>query len=981
MSAADLAEAAEWAPVAMFRTAADGATTWVNQSWCALCGSERALALGTGWQAAIHPTEREAVVLALGAGRPCERAARLLRPDGSTVRVLVQVGPLPGGGVVGVATPLAAVDDRADWRLIIERSPLGVAITRQGLLLYVNPAYARIFGHPDVAALVGASFLDQVAPEQRAWVADRLRRREAGEALATSYDVIGLRRDGVRFPYRVDLARIERPDGASTLAYITDISQQMRAEQALRESEQRFAAFMDNSPFIAFLKDAAGRFVFANREYLKQFSVTLDRLVGRSVHDLFPPVVAARLAEKDLQVLASDRAIESEELVPDYQGRGPRPWLVIKFPVRDASGRRYIGSIGIDVSERKRLIERQERLAHLIEATTDFVATAGIDGSCLFVNRAGRQLVGIGLDEDVQALAIPDFHPPWAMRVLVDEGIPAALRDGTWSGEIALRHRDGHEIPVSQVVIAHRAADGTVPTLSTISRDISSAKRVERALRESEARLQAAFASFPAELLVTDREGQVVLQNQRCLALWGDLTHGGPEPWAVAPDLLAAWRESRDRALTGEVVATEVEVGHHAQRRVIAGVIAPIRVAGEIVGLIASSNDITERRGLEERLRQAQKMEAVGKLAGGIAHDFNNLLTAILGFGGMLADRHPPGDPSRPAIDQVLRGAERAAELTGKLLAFSRKQVLVLRPLDLNRVIGDLDAMLRRIIGEHLAIDLALAPGLYPVRADLAQCEQVVMNLVVNARDAMPGGGRIAITTSNRGAGADLPGPGEWVELVVTDTGAGIPAEVMPHLFEPFYTTKQLTGGTGLGLSTVYAIVTGVGGRISVHNRAGGGAGFVIHLPRCAEVAEEPAAASAPVLRCGRETILVVEDEVQVRELIAEMLRCEGYDVIATSDGVSALAAIAALDRPIHLLLSDVVMPRMTGRDLAERVSASHPGLHTLLISGYTADIIDASTAPGFAFLAKPFSAAQLLGKVREVLDCAPIRSAGRPPD
>ena len=970
----DLADAAESAPVAMFYTAASGATTWVNRRWHELCGVDPATAIAAGWLASIHPDERAGLTSAFAASWTQARACRLLRPDGATVSVRLETRPLATGGMVGVAIPLAVdeqteVDGLARWRPILERSPLGVAIARQGIITYVNPAYARIFGHPDPAALVGSSILDQVASEQRAWVADRIRQREAGEALATSYDVVGVRRDGVRFPYRVDVARIDLPGGPGTLAYVTDISRQMHAEQALRESEQRFAAFMDNCPFIAFLKDAGGRFVFANREYLTQFSITLDRLLGRSLHDLFPPAVADRLAQKDRDVLVGDRAIESEELVPDYQGRGPRPWLVNKFPVRDASGRRYVGAIGIDLTERKGLIEHQERLANLIEATTDLIGSVDADRRCLFLNGAGRAMVGLGAHEDITALSIADLHPPWATRVLTEEGIPTALRVGTWSGETALLHRNGHEIPVSQVVIAHRGSDGALTHMSTVIRDISGSKRVERALRESEARLQAAFASFPAELMVTDREGGVVLQNGRCSAMWGDLSQGGATSTTIPPELMAAWRTSRDRALAGEVVATEVDIEHRGRRLAISGVVAPIRVAGEIVGLITSSSDITEQRGLEERLRQAQKMEAVGKLAGGIAHDFNNLLTAILGFGGMLADRHPPGDPSRPAIDQVLRGADRAAELTGKLLAFSRKQVLVLRPLNLNQLIGNIDALLRRVIGEHLAIDLGLAPGLWPVRADAAQCEQVLMNLVVNARDAMPNGGCIAIATANRDGGSDLPGPGDWVELRVTDTGSGIPSEVVPHLFEPFYTTKQLTGGTGLGLSTVYAIVTGVGGRIIARNRPDAGADFIIHIPRCAEAPTERPALAAAEPEGGSETILVVEDEKQVRELIAEMLRMQGYDVVATSDGAAALAAIASLGRPIHLLVSDVVMPRMTGRELAERVAVSHPGLRTLLISGYTADVIDAGMATGFAFLAKPFSAAQLLRKVREVLD------------
>jgi two-component system, cell cycle sensor histidine kinase and response regulator CckA len=376
---------------------------------------------------------------------------------------------------------------------------------------------------------------------------------------------------------------------------------------------------------------------------------------------------------------------------------------------------------------------------------------------------------------------------------------------------------------------------------------------------------------------------------------------------------------------------------------------------------------------LEEQLRQAQKMEAIGQLAGGIAHDFNNLLTAILGYSELLTDQIGPDKPLGRDLREIMTAAQRAAALTRQLLAFSRKQVLTVTALDLNQVVRDIEAMLRRLIGEHITITTELAADLHAVMADATQLEQVLMNLAVNARDAMPHGGALTIRTWNAiaEAGDAVRGAGLRVSLSVTDAGTGMAPEIQARIFEPFFTTKERGHGTGLGLAAVHGIVTQLGGSIAVESVVGHGTTFRIDLPATrAAVAPTMAAAagSAPV---GAETILLVEDEQGVRAFIGLALKRFGYQVLEADSAESALVLIEQDRRPIHLLLTDVILPKMGGRDLAARLGDVRPGLPVLFMSGYTEQFTTAGgfLEPGVQLLEKPFTAHALLTRVRHILN------------
>ncbi len=387
----------------------------------------------------------------------------------------------------------------------------------------------------------------------------------------------------------------------------------------------------------------------------------------------------------------------------------------------------------------------------------------------------------------------------------------------------------------------------------------------------------------------------------------------------------------------------------------------------------------------EEQLRQAQKLEAVGRLAGGIAHDFNNLLTAIMGYGQLARRKLQADAQAQQDLEEVLRAADRAASLTRQLLAFSRQQVLEPKVLDLNAIITGLDKLFRRLIGEDIDLVTAPAADLGRVKADPGQIEQVIMNLVVNARDAMPDGGKLTVETANVELSEDYAEtrgdlrPGRYVMVAVSDTGCGMTAEVKARMFEPFFTTKELGKGTGLGLSTVHGIVKQSDGHLEVYSELGRGTTFKVYLPRVEEGAERlPAQRTAVGRLDGAETLLVVEDEEAIRRVIGLALRLHGYTVFEAADGSQAIALCERGDPPFHLLITDVVMPLMSGPELAQRVARICPDLRVLFISGYTdrALIHQGSRPSGSAFLQKPFTPETLARRVREILDEPQARAA-----
>jgi PAS domain S-box-containing protein len=524
----------------------------------------------------------------------------------------------------------------------------------------------------------------------------------------------------------------------------------------------------------------------------------------------------------------------------------------------------------------------------------------------------------------------------------------------------------------------------------------------EAALQASEARYRRLFEAAKDGILILDAQtGAIVDVNPFLVELTGYTRSDflGKRLWEIGPfkDVAASRASFADLQANDYVRYDDLPLLASDGRKVDVEFVSNVyEVAGQRV-IQCNVRDITarkqaelEHRRLEEQLRTAQKMEAIGSLAGGVAHDFNNLLSVILSYTGCALEAAGPTGPLHEDLLEVMKAAERAATLTRQLLAFSRKQVTAPVRLDLNRVVLDVGRMLQRVLGEDVELVRLLAPELGAIRADLGQMEQVLLNLVVNARDAMPEGGKLVIETSNveiAAGGEPSPagvGPGSWIRLAVTDTGCGMDRNTRSRLFEPFFTTKEVGKGTGLGLSMVYGIVNQSGGAIRVESEPGRGSRFELLFPRDASAgagAERPEPAAGPAT--GTETILVVEDEEALRRVVKRTLEAAGYTVLAAEGGAEALRVSELHAGPVHLLLTDVVMPRMDGRAVARALTKARPGLEVLYMSGYTNDALanHGGLEAGIHLLLKPFTAGALALKVRQVLDGAGDSRRSQPPE
>jgi len=497
--------------------------------------------------------------------------------------------------------------------------------------------------------------------------------------------------------------------------------------------------------------------------------------------------------------------------------------------------------------------------------------------------------------------------------------------------------------------------------------------------------LRALLDSLDAGVVACDQDGMLTLFNRATRELHGMKEQAiPPEQWASQYKLYRADGETPltteeiplHRALQGERLRhTEITIRHRegaAHALVVSG--QPIiGDGGEKLGAVVTMQDVTELKQLERQFQQAQKMEAMGLLAAGVAHDFNNLLTVISGYCQLAHSRVQPGHPVLRDIEEVAKAGDRAANLTRQLLAFSRQQVLQPRVLDLNEVIEDVEKMLRRLLGADIELRFRAAEDLGKLRADAGQIEQVLLNLIVNARDAMPDGGRITVETENvEISGASEVPSGSYVLLTVTDTGCGMDAKTSARIFEPCFTTKEVGRGTGLGLSTVHGIVKQSEGHIAVQSEGGKGTTFRIHFPRVSavrEVSKSTDSQAEPVR--GTEAILVVDDDASLRGLVSEILRLHGYTVVEASNGETALTMLQNDGSVIDAVVTDVVMPNMNGRELVRRATKIRPDLPMLLMSGYVGENVDAMGSvlgPRVAFIQKPFNPDALLEKLREVL-------------
>ena len=770
--------------------------------------------------------------------------------------------------------------------------------------------------------------------------------------------------------------------------------ERQRPRQAPRAIEERFRTALDTMPdpfaIHTAIRDETGWIVDFSIDYVNEATANFNGLsaeqqTGRRLLELFPAVRDGGLFDAFVRVVETGQPFARESVVYDDPHAGGPPIRSVLDMRAVKFGDGYIVS-SHDVTARARaeqaLHATEERYRTLVEQSSDATFVLDAAGRVVDTNLASEQLLGYAqsalLGRRWDDLLAPEDLAAHPLHF-------ADLRAGrTLRFERQLQHADGTAIPVE--LSAKMLPDGR---FLEIARDIRERKGAEEELRRTTQLLALMYESVADVIfLLAVQPGDVYrfeFVNRAFLAATGLAREQvvGRRVEDVLPEsshalVLGNYRraiEERRRVDWEEVAVypAGTKVGE-------VNVVPVFDATGRCTRLIGAVHDASERRQLEGQLLQAQKMEAIGQLAGGIAHDFNNLLTAIRGY-AELPRRNLPSDDeeNRADIDQVVSAADRAAALTRQLLAFSRRQVLQPKVLDPAEVVEGIAPMLRRLLGEHIELTTHTAPDLGWVRVDPSQLEQVIVNLAVNARDAMPDGGKLTMELSNVeldrtyvAAHAEAT-PGPYVLLAVSDTGSGIPTAAKDHIFEPFFTTKEVGQGTGMGLATVYGIVKQSGGSIYVYSEPGAGTTFRIYLPR---VTAEPSAAGADTIAArpssaGSETILLVEDEPAVRSFARRTLEEQGYTVLEAAGGADALAIAAAHAGAIALLVTDVIMPGLQGHQLAEQLLAARPELRALYVSGFTENSVIHHGVPehGVAFLPKPFSADALGAAVRAALD------------
>ena len=607
------------------------------------------------------------------------------------------------------------------------------------------------------------------------------------------------------------------------------------------------------------------------------------------------------------------------------------------------------------------------------------------DGSLLIFDHHLRYIAAGG-DEALIAPAGSEGKP---IQDVLPRDVAQAL-EPLYRGALAGR-RAAVEVPYRDRWLLVRAGPvrderGAIVAGMSTSQDITEAKHAEQALRGSRDLLQEIIESSRDAIAAKDLEGRYVLVNSGTARLLGRSASeivGRDDTTLFPPEQAARSREADERVRTrGESETAEEHVVVEGRRRTLLLTRSPLRdYDSRIIGVLVVARDVTEQRNMEERLSRAHRMESVARLAGGIAHDFNNLLTVVLGSAEILLDDLPRAYARRSDLEEIKKAATQAAQLTRQVLAYSRQQVLAPRLLDLNGLVGGMERAVRPLLGARIELTFDLAAQKSAVRVDPAQFEQALLNLVMNARDAMPGGGRLEVVTRtvvvDEAFAREHPPmrPGRYATLAVRDSGVGMDEATQSHLFEPFFTTKPGRHGAGLGLATTYGIVKQSGGYIWSESAPGAGATFTIYLPWHEPLVAAAAPASEPTgtRRGAGETVLVVDDEPAVRVVTKRILQRSGYAVLDAAGGVEALDKLREHPGPIHLLLTDVIMPEMNGRDVAQRVREQRPGIRVVYMSAYSPEAIahDGLLDEGAAFVRKPFESGLLLQTVRRVLDTA----------
>jgi PAS domain S-box-containing protein len=760
-----------------------------------------------------------------------------------------------------------------------------------------------------------------------------------------------------------------------------EIAERTRMEATLRENEERLAGIVDSAMDAIISIDESQRIQVFNTAAEQMFHCSAAEALGHTLEQFIPASfrhVHAGYIRAFGRTGVTGRSMGSLRALTALRADGQEFPIEATISQTMAAGQKLYTVIIRDITTRKRVEEQLIYQATLLHNVSDAIVASDLNFHITSWNQAAEALYGWSAEEvigkpvqDVLETTYADDRPEQILQHFLEQGV--------WQGEALQKRRDGTWITVLASVTLVQDGDGRRMGTVAVNRDISDRKRSEEALRMSEARFHRTFDNMLEGCQIIGFDWRYLYVND------GVLKHGqrtreelvGHTMMEIYPgiettDLFVALRRCMEER-TPHRMQNKFDYGDGSS----AWFDLSIQPGPE--GIFVLSIDITERKHLEEQFYQAQKMESVGRLAGGVAHDFNNLLTAISGYAELVMRGLSPASVAYEDMEEIIKASGRAAGLTRQLLAFARKQIIEPQILQLNELIGDIERLLQRLIGEDIDIVTLLAPDLGRVRVDPGQFEQVLVNLAVNARDAMPQGGRLTIETH----GVDLDHdyaqqhfgvmPGSYALIVVSDTGSGMDTETQAQIFEPFFTTKGPEHGTGLGLATCYGIIKQHGGNIWVYSEPQRGTTFKIYLPQTdAPVGAQAQLAKAADLPRGIETVLLAEDDPAVRGLAMRVLSDQGYLVLEAADGATALRlASEYIGATIDLLLTDVVMPHVSGRALFDQINMLHPNIKALFMSGYTDDAIvrQGQLDAGVAFLQKPFSSAVLVRKVRAVLD------------
>lgn len=726
-------------------------------------------------------------------------------------------------------------------------------------------------------------------------------------------------------------------------------------------------------------------FLDVNQAAILKYGYSRDEFLRMSLKDIRP--------SEDIPALLKRVRVRSNELKEDGEWRHLKKdgtLIDVEITSHDVEweGRQAMLVVANDITERKRereaLMEEHNLLRTLIDNMPDLIYVKDAESRFVVANPAVARLMGRGSAEELLGKTDLDFFPKeLAAAYFSDEQAIIQSRQALVKQEEASVDAKGDSKWLSTSKVPLRDKNGQVIGIIGIGRDITVRKQAEAQLRLQTTALESAANA----VVISDPSGNILWVNPAFTVMTGysaeeivgrtfSILNSGKHPKSYFEQM---WKTILSgKVWHGEIINRRKDGSLFTDEQTI----TPVRGEnGEIIRYVTIEQDVSEKKQLARQLSQSQKMESIGRLAGGVAHDFNNLLTVVLSYSDALLDRADLDPQVHKQVEEIKKAGVRAASLTRQLLAFSRQQVLEPKILNLNAIVTDTEKMLLRLIGEDVELLTRLDPNLASVKVDPGQIEQIVMNLVVNARDAMPKGGRVIVETSN----ADLDEgyarlhppstPGRYILLTVTDTGTGMDQETKGHIFEPFFTTKELGKGSGLGLSTVYGIVKQSGGYIWVYSEPKQGSVFKIYLPRVDGPAEQvrPSEPATEHLR-GSETIVVVEDEESLRTLTCGLLQQSGYTVLEAKSGPQAVELARTHSGPIHLLMTDLVMPEMSGSKVAEEITQMRPQTKVVFMSGYTrfsatdSGLVDLKVT----LLQKPFSRAALLHKVREALDAQP---------